>query len=129
MKVAVPLFGTLVSPRFDCGAELLVAEVDGGSVTTGRQTAETATNPLQRVAHLRQLGVDVVVCGGITGFVHRQLEANGIRVIPWISGEAGDALDALARGDLPQAPPWCLGKGRGRGRRGRGRGPLRLPRP
>jgi len=124
MRVAVPLFGTRVSPRFDCGAALLVAQVDDGVVASTEQVADAARNSLQRIARLRELGVDTVICGAITGFLLRHLAANGIRVFPWVFCEAGEALAALARGELPTMPPPGAARapGRGRGRRGMGRG-------
>ena len=124
MKVAIPLFGSRVSPRFDCGQVLLVAEVADGSVGPPARVPDPAVNSLQRIARLRELGVDTVVCGAITGFVLRHLAANGIQVFPWIFCEASEALDALARGELTTAPaPGAgRGRGRGRGRRGMGRG-------
>ena len=124
MKVAIPLFGTRVSPRFDCGAVLLVAEVSDGSVGPPVQVPDAAANSLQRIARLRELGVDTVVCGAITGFVLRHLAANGIQVFPWIFCEVSEALDALAHGKLASRPGLgtALGRGRGRGRGRRGRG-------
>jgi len=123
MKVAIAVFGSRVSPRFDCAAELLVAEIRDGVVARTEQLADGQSNPLQRIARLRELGVDAVVCGAITGFVLRHLVANGIEVYPWTTGEASEVLEALARGELAAGPPAAgrPGRGRGRGRRCQGR--------
>lgn len=121
MKVAIPLFGSRVSPRFDCGAEMLLAEVEDGAARTVGQVPDGEGNPLQRVAHLRELGVNAVICGAVTGFLLRHLAANGIRVFPWVFCEASEALDAFARGELPRTLPWGAGRGRGACRRGMGR--------
>jgi predicted Fe-Mo cluster-binding NifX family protein len=121
MRVAIPIVGTCVSPRFDCGAALLVAEIDGGIVTSQQEVVDGASNSLQRVAQLRELGVEVLVCGAVTGFLLRHMMANGIRVFPWVSGDAREALDALARGELSTTPLAGMGRGRGCGRRRRGR--------
>ena len=120
MRVAVPLFGTRVSPRFDCGAVLLVAEVANGTANAAEQVVDASRNSLERVARLRQLGVDTVICGAITGFLLRHLTANGIRVYPWVFCEASDALAALAQGKLPAPSIGGAQRGRGRGHRGRG---------
>jgi len=115
MRVAVPIFGTRVSPRFDCGQTFLVVEVSDGKVGSAERVSDGATNALQQIRWLRELGVDVVVCGAITCFRLRHLAANGIQVFPWVFSEAGEALAALARGELTDtAPP------RGRCRYGRG---------
>jgi predicted Fe-Mo cluster-binding NifX family protein len=122
MKAAIPIVGTCVSPRFDCGAALLVAEIDGGVVTSRQEVVDTASNALQRVARLRELGVEVLVCGAVTGFLLRHLAANAIRVFPLVSGEASDVLDSLARGRPPLAAVPALRCGRGWRARGCGRG-------
>jgi len=122
MKAAIPIVGTCVSPRFDCGSALLVAEIDGGVVTSRQEVVDGASNSLQRVAQLRELGVEVLVCGAVTGFLLRHLAANGIRVFPWVFGEASEVLERLARGGFPLMTLPVLGRGRGRGRQGRGRG-------
>jgi len=121
MRVAIPLFGTRVSPRFDCGPALLVAEVEDGAVGATEQVVDGSANSLERVARLRQLGIEVVVCGAITGFVLRHLAANGIQVYPWVFCEAGEALAALAQGRLASPPAGGMGRGRGRARHGRGK--------
>ena len=123
MKVAIPLFGTRVSPRFDCGTALLVAEVSqGAAATTAEHVLDRTANSLQRIARLRTLGVGTVICGAITGFALRHLVANGIQVFPGVFCEASDALDAFARGELTATLPYGTGRGRGRARRHRGRG-------
>ena len=113
MKVAIPLFGSRVAPRFDCGTELLVAQVQDGAVKGAEQVNDGEGNPLQRVARLRELGADTVVCGAVTGFLLRHLTANGIRVFPWVFCEASEALEALASGRLSGMSPQEPGKGRG----------------
>jgi predicted Fe-Mo cluster-binding NifX family protein len=128
MKAAIPIVGTCVSPRFDCGAALLVAEIDGGVVTSRQEVVDGASNSLQRVARLRELGVEVLVCGAVTGFLLRHLAANGIRVFPWVSGEASEVLDSLTRGRSPLAAVPALRRGRSWRARGCGRGGRCWPR-
>jgi len=128
MKVAVPLFGTRVSPRLDCGTVLLVAQVDETGVGSKDEVVDAAGNPLRRVARLRELGVETVVCGAVTGFLLRHMTANGIQVFPWVSGEASEVLEALAHGELAATPFREPGNGRRHcGRRRRGRGGPRWP--
>lgn len=117
MRVAVPVYESRVSPRFDCTTGLLVATVADGAVGDREVVADEASNPLERIGRLRELGVEAVVCGAVTGFELRQLAANGIEVFPWVSCEADAALAALARGELVAGLPQ-----RGRCRRGRRRG-------
>jgi len=77
-----------------------------------------------RANRLRQMGIDVLLCGGISGWLARQVEALGIRLIPWLAGDVQQVLDAFVAGRLPDqrfAMPGSWGRGHGWrfGRRGR----------
>ncbi|MCK4414203.1 MAG: NifB/NifX family molybdenum-iron cluster-binding protein [Candidatus Eisenbacteria sp.] len=115
MKLAIPLFGTRVSPRFDCAGEFLVAEVEGGRVVDRRvQTVDDAVLA-HRIQRLVDRGIALVVCGGIDRFSAAQLALQGIQVVPWITGEADDALQCFLNGELE--PRMMMGHGgRCRGR-------------
>lgn len=117
MRVAVTVFESRVSPRFDCATGVLVTTVADGTVGEPELVPVDGSNPLTRVARLRELGVEAVVCGAVTGFELRQLAANGIEVLPWVCCDAETALAALARGELVAGLPQ-----RGRCRRGQRRG-------
>lgn len=138
MRIAVLTFGTRVSPRFDHAPELLLVEERGGQVTGTQRIRTDRWHPAERVGRLSDLQVDVLICGGISGFLARQLDLAQIEVYSWVTGEAEDALRCLLAGQLepgvmtgPQGPcgRWRLGAGRGRwGQRGRGGGSPRGPR-
>ena len=102
MKVAIPLFGQRVAPRFECASAFLVAEIDSGGVVA-RQTYPLLHPSLPvRLRLLHSLGVEAVICGGISGFVARQFQAAGIRLFANVMGDAESALDLFVRGNLQQ---------------------------
>ena len=126
MKVAIPLFGTRIAPRFGFAPEVLVAEINGGSVVGGRTIVTTGINPQQTVALLAGQGVTTIICSGISGFWQNIVAARGIRLIPGVVGEVEDVLTAFAAGKLqpdPVAP--AGGRGRHRNRRRSGGRPWR----
>ena len=100
MKVAIPIFNSRVSPRFDVAAELLIATVDNCSVVAREQHALMNLNTLRRSALLRKEGVDVLICGGITDFTVRLLMGNGIQVVPMVAGEIEEVLLRFIKGTL-----------------------------
>jgi len=107
--VAIPLFGPFVSPRFGYAPQILLVEIEGGNVV-GRWILNTAgMHPWQQMAQLRSLGVDTVICGGISGQMLHQLQSQGIVVINEVGGEAKDALRRLMRGTL-RAGIRCRGR-------------------
>lgn len=100
MKIAIPLFGSRVSPRFDCAQRILLVMVEDKKVVEKKEIWVGRWNPLQRITRLTELGIDTVICGGISNFSVRMLISNGIRVISWITGEAEEAIKLLLKGQL-----------------------------
>lgn len=100
MRLAIPLFGARVSPRFDYAPRLLLLSIEGGKVVSRE---EIPLNPLvlwQRVEKIKELKVDVVICGGIDEGSKCWLIDHQIQVIPLIAGEARRALIDFLAGRL-----------------------------
>jgi predicted Fe-Mo cluster-binding NifX family protein len=100
MKVAIPIFGGRVSPRFDFAPRLLLFTVEEGEVVAREEVSLVPWNPWQRVEKLKELNVEALICGGIDGHSARLLAFNRIRVIAWVAGEAEEAMKCYLRGDL-----------------------------
>lgn len=126
MKVAIPLFNSRVSPRFDFASRLLIAKIDNKKVIDRREYSLANLNPIRRSALLSELGVNVLLCGGISDFSVRLLIGNGIEVIPMVTGEVEGVLNLFINGNLhsviiPIIPRMEYGYHRGRRGRCRGR--------
>jgi predicted Fe-Mo cluster-binding NifX family protein len=154
VKIAIPSFGTRVSPRFDCAQAIEVVHVVQGKPAVRETLASAGWTPRERIERLTQLEVDTVLCGGIDCWSVGSLQAVGVTVYGWVAGELEDALAALLRGDFdadtvqpggrrwgcrrfaggcPDGPRRAAGqerqgRGRQRGRRGRP-GPVSGQRP
>ncbi len=100
MKIAVSLFGTRVSPRFDCAPQVLLVDVEQGQPVRREEVDIADFSSEQRVARLGELGVDTLICGAIDRYTAQQLDEQGMTVFQWVSGEAEDALACLLRGEL-----------------------------
>ena len=115
MKIAVPVWNDRVSPVFDTSGHLLVVElVDGEEVSRGEH-AVTDTFPPFRVRRLKELGVELLICGAISNPVACLLDAAGISLMPWVIGDVNDVLDAYKRERLADSRyrmPGCRGRGR-----------------
>jgi len=124
MKVAMPLFGERISPRFDVCPEIWIIELSNGEVMNQEKWPMESFNLQQRLDHLASKGVDKIICGGIDSFCIDHLGNMGIDVIDNVAGEARKVLNLFMRGGL-RPGFYCNGKkGRGfygwrRGLRGR----------
>jgi len=111
MKIAIPLFGTRISPRFDHAPRVLLAcTADSGKTVEQHEILFQGSSFNERAQQLIQAGVDVVICGGISTQTTAQLKANSIDVIAWVTGEAQHALRLFLQGRLKQGAMLCQGQ-------------------
>lgn len=127
-RLALPVAGTRISPLFDVARSLILADIEDGRVTNRAQHEVGDESPQARVRLLAVLGTGILVCGGISRPLAMMVEAQGIRVTPWVMGEVDAVLAAYIDGRLATpgfTMPGCRRGGcrrRGRGGRGRWRG-------
>ena len=100
MKIAVPVFGSRVSPRFDCAQVFLVLTADEGNDLQRQELVATNWAPHERINRLMELGVNTVICGGIDWWSAQSLRSAGIIVYSSVTGDVEEALNALLRGEM-----------------------------
>jgi len=125
MMVAFAVWDDRISPVFDAAGTLLVAEIEGGQVTRRRQEPIQGNLPTEKVARLKALGVQTLVCGAVSRPLADMIAAEGIRLVPFVAGTVDEVIAAYTRDLLPGptfAMPGCGRRRRGRFGRGRGRG-------
>ena len=121
MKVAVPVFGEEISPRFGCSTHMLIATIEQREICIEDHRDLSQLPPWRWPDLLASLGVTTVVCGGMHRHFQEAIEQHGIQVIWGVIGPASDALVALQKGTLQNDQFIC--RGRHRHRRGGWRGP------
>jgi len=107
MKIAIPVFESRISPRFDFAPGFGLYEIEGKNVTGSREISCEGWSDIDRVSKLKALGVDTLICGGLPGYMLCLLTNNGIKVIPWIAGNASDALALFLEGRLDSGMVIC----------------------
>ena len=121
MMVAVPVWQGRVSPVFDTALRLHCVDVEAGVINYRQEVRLEATAPYERARQVRQIGVDVLICGGISMPLGRMLRLEGVEVIPFVAGEIDEVLKAYSTGKMNDsvfAMPGCRGRQRRRRRRG-----------
>jgi predicted Fe-Mo cluster-binding NifX family protein len=113
MKIAIPILGRRVSPRFDFSPEVWIIDVERGEVVGEEKLPMAHLNLTQRLEQIASNGVDQVICGGIDGFCQNQLESGGIDIVQDVMGDAEIVFDRFMKGRL-QPGLYCEGKGRRR---------------
>ena len=136
IRIAIPLFGDDVAPRFCFTPRMLIAELEENKIESRSMLDVEGLRWRDRLEALARDDVQVIVCGGFNRRFLPYAEALGLQVVWGQSGEANEVLEALLRGDVmpnKDGTGPCEGRGQGRGRErcgdrkrdgsGQGRGP------
>ena len=100
MRVAIPLYGNRVSPRFGFARALFVADIAQGRCTKQRLVNVDVAGDDEWLDRLTGLGIDVFVCGAAEAEFLEHGERLGIQVIPDVAGEVDQVLAELAESRL-----------------------------
>jgi predicted Fe-Mo cluster-binding NifX family protein len=125
MRVAFAAWNDRIAPLFDVTRRLHVVDTEGRRVV--RESEESLEDPAAavRAARLAALCIDALVCGAISRPQEALIQAYGLTIVPFVTGDLRAVVDAWRAGRLGREAFAMPGCGRGRGRRfrgGRGRG-------
>jgi predicted Fe-Mo cluster-binding NifX family protein len=92
MKIAIPVFHTKVSPRFDQTQGFVLLETESDKVVTRQNLSTKGWSVFEKMKQLLALGVDTLICGGIDRTSIQYLSDKGVNVYSWVTGEVNDAV-------------------------------------
>ena len=132
MKIAIPTWNGRVSPVFDTASRLLVVEIGKESEGARFETDISEYFLPSKSMRLTGLGIDTLICGAISRPLAYMITTAGIKLIPWISGQVEEIVQAFltntlfdprfimpgCAGDWGKGPGGKHGQGRERRRRG-----------
>ncbi len=101
MKVALAVWNGRISPVFDVSRELLVIDIKEGRVVDRIYVHFSSDQPMHKVRRLLEMNVAVLLCGAVSRQFASTLEANGIRLLAFVSGEVESVIRAYVKGRLP----------------------------
>ena len=101
MQVALTVWQGRISPLFDATRMLLVADIIKDKVAATHYEPFTDDSAFHRALKLTDLGISILICGGISDDFAKPIEAQGIQIIPFVSGSVDEVLDAYTTGLLP----------------------------
>jgi predicted Fe-Mo cluster-binding NifX family protein len=124
MKLAIPIYNDNISNVFDFAHKLLLVDIENGKEANRSEVALENQFLPQRAGQLKNLGVDILICGAISRVLANIVITSGIQVLPYVTGEVDDVLQAYLTGQLVKpefSMPGCWpGARKGFGRRRRG---------
>jgi predicted Fe-Mo cluster-binding NifX family protein len=114
MRLAITEYDGRVSPVYEVAKEILLIVVEGGREVSRERLSLNDGAPLRRVRRLLEIGVQTLICGGITASEVELLHAVGITVVDQQAGPVERVLrefiDAAAQGEPALQPVHGAGR-------------------
>lgn len=118
MSLALATYENRIASLFESSDRFVIMDVASFDLEKSRSIPVGNNSPCELIKILKANNVTVLICGAISGNNHHQIEAEGIQVIAWITGDIQSVVQAYLAGNL-YSPTFIMpGIGR-RGRRGR----------
>ncbi len=100
MRLAVPIWENKVSPVLDTARNLLVLETGVAQLSSRFEIHPVELSLYRRCALIRDLEIEVIICGAVSRQFAVMLTASGIQMVSGISGPVGKVVEAYFDGSL-----------------------------
>ena len=100
MKIAVTYDNGMVFQHFGHTEQFKIYEITDGAVTSAEVIGTNGSGHEALASFLKDLSVDVLICGGIGAGAQKALAAQGIEMCAGAAGNAERAVAAYLRGEL-----------------------------
>ena len=108
MRVGIPIWGEKISPVLDTATRILVLDVENYTESSRFEIYLDEQDLTRKCYRIRGLSIDIMICGAISRPFSSLLKAAGISIIPGISGQTEDVLEAYLQGDLPRSSKFFM---------------------
>lgn len=99
MKIGITVWGNRISPVFDSAKKILIAQVCDHKVINRVFKDLEYGDTCQGIAFFKKHQIKTLICGAVTSEESEIIEEHGIRLIPFISGNAGEVLEAFVENE------------------------------
>jgi predicted Fe-Mo cluster-binding NifX family protein len=98
-KIAITVWEHQISPVFDSGRTLLIAEIKDNALVGTSYLTFNFDRPLELLRMLRAEKVKIIICGAISEGPANMFLAAGFELISFIAGDVGRVLETFVKGD------------------------------
>ena len=117
--IAVPVFQNRVSPLMDVSNRYMIYETKDGEIKQRIDISVNADGEPQRVEKLKEIGVNTIICGAVSGYVAHIVGEKGMRLLSMIYGPIDEIIEHYLKNSLGS---YCSGAGACNGRKRQRRG-------
>lgn len=116
-KAAFAIWEKRIAPVFDVTHTVHLVETKAGQVIHQTESSVAAEIPNQKVGRLAELEVNTLICGAISKSLQAMLTAYGIEVIPFVSGDLEEIIQAWLNNELTDSSAFAMPGCRNMGKR------------
>jgi len=117
--IAVPVFLDRVSPLMDVSNRYMIYETEDGKIKQRLDISLNADGESQRVEKLKEIGVNTIICGAVSGYVAHIVGEKGMRLLSMIYGPIDEIIEHYLKNSLGT---YCSGSGGCKGHKRQRRG-------
>lgn len=107
MKIAVASMGNMVAGHFGHCQNFNLYDCENGSIVEETAVPNPGHKPGFLPNYLADLGVSVIISGGMGGGAVEIFQSRGIEVVTGASGDARQAAEGFAKGSLKSTGSIC----------------------
>lgn len=107
MKIAVANDRDVVSQHFGHCESFVVFETKGNEIVNTKNHPNPGHRPGYLPVFLKELGVNIIIAGGMGGGAITLFEENNIKVITGASGKTKDVVQKFLEGELKSSNSVC----------------------
>ena len=97
MRIAIPVCDDWIAPVFDSATRLMVVDIGPDRRSEQSELPSFVRPPKQRADELASLGIDLLLCDGISDTLARFVKERGIEIKACISWAVDEVLLSLSR--------------------------------
>jgi len=112
MRLALPVWENRISPVLDTATRFLIVEISERGEHSRSEILLDESDISRKCRKIGSLGVNGVICGAVTRRFSELLAELGVRIVPGVSGQPDEILDACLEGRLVHSkflmPGWSM---------------------
>ena len=107
--LAVPVFQNRISPLMDVSNRYMIYETEDGEIKQKIDISLNTEGQPQRVEKLKDIGVNTIICGAVSGYMAHIVGEKGMRLLPMIYGPIDEVIDRYLENSLASYCPKPVG--------------------
>jgi len=100
MYIALAAYQDRIASLFESSEKFVIINSPSYDIKHAKSINVSNNALTELVQLLKTNNIEILICGAIRGYVRQQLESQNIKVIPWITGDIQNVVQAFLSNNL-----------------------------